>query len=161
MACRRAVLCAALLLTLAACAAPAAPPAAVPSAPVTTGSAATALTLGAEWPTYHGDVARSGAVPEGPDPASPAVAWRATLDGPVYASPAHRARPGRRGHRGRLALRPRRRHRRHRLAHPRRRSRVPAGDLPCGNITPTVGVTGTPVYDAATGQVFAVATTRA
>ena len=77
MACRRAVLlCAALGLTLAACTPAPAPPAAPPAAPVTTGSAATALTLGAEWPTYHGDAARSGAVPDGPDPASPAVAWR-------------------------------------------------------------------------------------
>ena len=37
---------------------------------------------------------------------------------------------------------------------------VPAAALPCGNITPTVGITGTPAYDAATGQVFAVATTQ-
>ena len=41
--------------------------------------------------------------------------------------PAHRPRPGRRGHRGRLALRPRRRHRRHPVAHPRRRSRPGGG----------------------------------
>ena len=37
---------------------------------------------------------------------------------------------------------------------------VPSAALPCGNITPTVGITGTPTYDAATGQVFAVATTQ-
>ena len=158
MACRRAVLCAALL-TLAACAAPAAPPAAVPSAPVTTGSAATALTLGAEWPTYHGDAARSGAVPEGPDPASPAVAWRAGLDGPVYASPliarglviAATEGGSLYGLDAATGATVWRTH----VADP-----VPAGALPCGNITPTVGITGTPAYDAATGQVFAVATTQ-
>ena len=34
---------------------------------------------------------------------------------------------------------------------------VPSGDLPCGDIGPTVGITGTPVVDAARGEVFAVA----
>jgi outer membrane protein assembly factor BamB len=34
---------------------------------------------------------------------------------------------------------------------------VPASDLPCGNITPTVGITGTPVVDPARSEVFAVA----
>ncbi len=156
---RRAHLCAALPLVLAACAAPAAPPpSSPPAATVTTGSAAAALTLGAEWPTYHGDVARSGAVPDGPDPASPAVAWRATLDGAVYASPVI-ARGlvvaateggtlyGLDAATGATVWRTH-------LADP-----VPAGDLPCGNISPTLGVTGTPVYDPATGQVFAVAAT--
>ena len=33
---------------------------------------------------------------------------------------------------------------------------VPSGNLPCGNISPTVGITGTPVIDAARGEVFAV-----
>ena len=34
---------------------------------------------------------------------------------------------------------------------------VPSGDLPCGNIGPTVGITGTPVIDPARGEIFAVA----
>jgi len=34
---------------------------------------------------------------------------------------------------------------------------VPSGDLPCGDISPTVGITGTPVVDAARGEVFVVA----
>ena len=34
---------------------------------------------------------------------------------------------------------------------------VPSGDLPCGNISPTVGITGTPVVDVAAGELFAVA----
>jgi polyvinyl alcohol dehydrogenase (cytochrome) len=34
---------------------------------------------------------------------------------------------------------------------------VPAGDLPCGNITPTVGITGTPVIDQARNEIFVVA----
>jgi len=34
---------------------------------------------------------------------------------------------------------------------------VPAGSLPCGDIEPTVGITGTPVVDPARGEIFAVA----
>ena len=34
---------------------------------------------------------------------------------------------------------------------------VPAGDLPCGNISPTVGITGTPVIDPARREIFVVA----
>ena len=34
---------------------------------------------------------------------------------------------------------------------------VPSGDLPCGDISPTVGITGTPVIDADRGEIFAVA----
>jgi polyvinyl alcohol dehydrogenase (cytochrome) len=34
---------------------------------------------------------------------------------------------------------------------------VPSGRLPCGNITPTVGITGTPVIDPARHEIFVVA----
>ena len=34
---------------------------------------------------------------------------------------------------------------------------VPSGDLPCGDISPTVGITGTPVVDVGRGEIFAVA----
>jgi polyvinyl alcohol dehydrogenase (cytochrome) len=34
---------------------------------------------------------------------------------------------------------------------------VPATSLPCGNIQPTVGITGTPVIDPARGEIFVVA----
>ncbi|MGA2015169.1 MAG: PQQ-binding-like beta-propeller repeat protein, partial [Solirubrobacteraceae bacterium] len=36
---------------------------------------------------------------------------------------------------------------------------VPAGELPCGDISPTVGITSTPVIDPASGEVFVVADT--
>jgi hypothetical protein len=36
-------------------------------------------------------------------------------------------------------------------------SPVPAGSLPCGDITPTVGITGTPVVDPSRGEIFVVA----
>jgi polyvinyl alcohol dehydrogenase (cytochrome) len=34
---------------------------------------------------------------------------------------------------------------------------VPSNDLPCGNIAPTVGITGTPVIDQSRGEIFVVA----
>jgi outer membrane protein assembly factor BamB len=34
---------------------------------------------------------------------------------------------------------------------------VPSTDLPCGDITPTVGITGTPVIDQSRGEIFVVA----
>jgi outer membrane protein assembly factor BamB len=34
---------------------------------------------------------------------------------------------------------------------------VPSGDLPCGNISPTVGITGTPVIDPSRSEIFVVA----
>ena len=34
---------------------------------------------------------------------------------------------------------------------------VPSGDLPCGDITPTVGITGTPVIDPSRSEIFVVA----
>jgi len=34
---------------------------------------------------------------------------------------------------------------------------VPSGDLPCGDITPTVGITGTPVIDENRAEIFVVA----
>ena len=38
---------------------------------------------------------------------------------------------------------------------------VPSGSLPCGDIAPTVGITGTPVIDPARGEIFVVADTWA
>jgi outer membrane protein assembly factor BamB len=38
---------------------------------------------------------------------------------------------------------------------------VPSGNLPCGDISPTVGITGTPVIDPARDEVFAVTDERA
>jgi outer membrane protein assembly factor BamB len=36
-------------------------------------------------------------------------------------------------------------------------SPVPSGDLPCGDITPTAGITGTPVIDPSRNEIFVVA----
>ena len=100
-------------------------------------------------------MARRSSAP-GPNPTSPQVAWRAPLDGKVYASPLsvggaviaateNGSLYALAGATGRVLWR------RH-LADP-----VNGSDLPCGNIDP-LGITGTPVYDPTTHLVFAVAT---
>jgi outer membrane protein assembly factor BamB len=141
------------LLVLTGCAsAPAAGPSAAAAAPL----APATVRPASDWTTYHGDLARTGYLPAGPDPSTPGVAWQTPLDGAVYASPlvvggqVLAATEG-----GSLyaldAPTGAVRWRTH-LADP-----VAASTLPCGNIDP-VGITGTPVYDPATGQVFAVTT---
>jgi outer membrane protein assembly factor BamB len=110
-----------------------------------------------DWPTYDHDAARSAAAAGVAPPGKLAVAWHRRLDGAVYGQPlviGHELVAATEG--GTIyALRARggqviwRRH----IADP-----VPLSDLPCGNIDP-LGITGTPVYDAASGLVFAVAET--
>jgi outer membrane protein assembly factor BamB len=123
---------------------PAAPTATIPGDPVP------------DWTTYHGDPGRTGVRPAGPT-GTPALAWHADLDGAVYGQPL--VVGGRvlaatendsiysldltsgkvlwRSHVG---------------------TPVAQRTLPCGNIDP-LGITGTTVYDPATGLVFAVAET--
>jgi polyvinyl alcohol dehydrogenase (cytochrome) len=118
------------------------------------GSSPRALTA-ADWPTYGHDAARSGYAPSATPLRRLTRAWGATLDGPVYAQPlviggsvvvatenntlyALDAATGRQRWRTRVA------------------APVRLSTLPCGNIDP-LGITGTPVYDPATGRIFAVA----
>jgi outer membrane protein assembly factor BamB len=131
-----------------------------------TGSAPPARTLApdpsggthpaAAWPTYGGDFARSGvAAVAKPGPLT--VSWRAHLDGAVYGQPLlvgdlvvaateNDSVYGLKQATGKVAWR----------AHVG--SPVPLASLPCGNIDP-LGITGTPVYDPASGLVYAVAET--
>jgi outer membrane protein assembly factor BamB len=109
------------------------------------------------WTMYHGDPAGSGtATLPGPvDTSSPA--WTSPgLDGQLYGEPL--------AYGGRVFVATENdtvyalsastgtviwsRH----LATP-----VPASSLPCGDISPTVGITGTPVIDPARGEIFVVA----
>ncbi len=111
----------------------------------------------ADWPTYHHDARRTGVAVGVPAPGRLRVAWHRHLDGAVYAQPlvvggrVIAATEGGTlyalGSRGGNVI-----WRRH-IADP-----VPLSDLPCGNIDP-LGITGTPVYDPASGLVFAVAET--
>jgi outer membrane protein assembly factor BamB len=104
---------------------------------------------------YHRDLARTGYVADAHDPRQLIQAWNASLDGGVYAEPlvvnghvivatevdtlysldAHTGNVQWRTNVG---------------------SPIPLSQLPCGNIDP-LGITGTPVYDPASGLVFAVA----
>ena len=109
----------------------------------------------ADWPTYHRDNARTGYVPDVPDPRRITRAWSAELDGAVYAEPlvvGGRVLVATEGNSlysldaatGQVQWRTN-------VGSP-----VPLSALPCGNIDP-LGITGTPVYDPASGLVFAVA----
>jgi hypothetical protein len=109
-----------------------------------------------DWPTYHGNGARTGVASGFPAVHGALVkAWAATLDGAVYGEPL--------GVGGRVivategdsvyALAPADGHvvwRRH-LGTP-----VSLSSLPCGNIDP-LGITSTPAYDPSTGSLFVVA----
>ncbi len=108
-----------------------------------------------DWTTYHHDNSRAGYIANAPDPQKLTQSWNTHLDGAVYAEPLVVN-----GHvivategdslysldagTGKV------------LWHTNVGSPVPQSSLPCGNIDP-LGITGTPVYDAATGLVFAVA----
>jgi len=154
---RPAAILAAALVT--ACAAGTAAPSPTPSPPPA--SALPSLAAVPDWPTYHGDLARTG-TPPGPQAtfASASRDWVTDgLDGDVYASPIVA---------GGLvlvatendtlyafdAVRGTPRWSRH-LAEP-----VDASTLPCGGIRPVSGITSTPVADVAHGLVYVVAFVR-
>lgn len=112
---------------------------------------------GTDWPAYHRDAARTGDAPASPPAGHLAVAWTAHLDGAVYGQPLavgdlviaateHDTLYGLDRATGRVRWR----------AHVG--TPVPLASLPCGDIDP-LGITGTPVYDPATGLVYAVAET--
>ncbi|MFL5861346.1 MAG: Ig-like domain repeat protein, partial [Solirubrobacteraceae bacterium] len=109
------------------------------------------------WTTYDHDGARSGTDPDSGSPVTPKPAWSGPshLVGDVYAQPlvfgslvyvatendtvyALDALTGSVVWQRSLG------------------TPVPAGDLPCGDISPTVGITSTPVIDASSGRIYAV-----
>ncbi|GCE19986.1 outer membrane protein assembly factor BamB family protein [Dictyobacter kobayashii] len=108
-----------------------------------------------DWFTYHHDATHSGYLPGTPDPQQLVQAWKTKLDGAVYAEPLVV-----KGHlivategdtlysldpqTGKVNWQTN-------AGTPVQRS-----TLPCGDIDP-LGITGTPVYDPATGIIFAVA----
>lgn len=112
--------------------------------------------LSADWPQYHRNAARTGQGPAEPPLGSAATAWTARLDGAVYASPLIVA-----GHvlaatenntvyaldlfSGSVVWKTN-------LGAP-----VDAASLPCGDIGPVTGITGTPAADPATGRLYVVA----
>lgn len=126
------------------------PPAAhsvAPTAPATPGAPTST-----DWPTYHGNAARTGFAPGYPTSSTLRLVRHIKLDGAVYAEPLvvggtivvateGGSLYGIRG--ASVAWRVN-------VGPP-----VPLSALPCGDIDPT-GITGTPVYDPATNTVFAV-----
>ncbi len=111
------------------------------------------------WTTYHRDPQRSGDDPEATQPIAPLLAWQSTdlgapiwgqplvLDGRVYVATVGNEVYALGAATGAVEW---------------QRSAgtpVPSGALPCGDITPTVGVVGTPVIDATTGTIYVVADT--
>ena len=115
--------------------------------------------ISTEWTEYHRDAARSGQGPSDPPLTSPSVAWKASVDGDVYASPLIVG-----GHvfvatedntvyaldlfTGSTIWKTH-------LGTP-----VDAASLPCGDIGPITGITGTPAIDAAAGRLYVVAYLR-
>ncbi len=160
----------ALVVLIAACAAAPAPTRVPAPAPTLTklpspsaGSSSTvanaptpsgADTSSTDWTTYHRDNARTGYIPNMPDPQQLAIAWNTPMDGAVYAEPLivgssvivateNNSVYALDAQTGKIQWQ-------RNLGAPVRRA-----NLPCGNIDP-LGITGTPVYDPATGLIFAI-----
>jgi hypothetical protein len=111
----------------------------------------------ADWAEYHHDAGRTGLGPASPVLGSPRLAWSASLDGAVYASPlivGGKVIVATENNTvymfdlvtGALAWK-------QHLGDP-----VTSSSLPCGDIGPVTGITGTPVTDA--GTIFVVAYLR-
>ncbi len=111
----------------------------------------------AAWTVYHGNPVGTGVDPSGVTFSPPNAAWRSpVLDGQVYGEPLEAT--GRvyvatendtiyalAANTGAVLW----------SAHVG--TPVPSGDLLCGDINPSVGITGTPVIDTAHNEIFAVA----
>jgi outer membrane protein assembly factor BamB len=135
---------------------------ATPGSSVASSSASGAATptpspaLSTEWTEYHRDAGRTAVGPDVPALAGPKIAWTANVDGDVYASPLIVA-----GHvivatenntvysldlfTGATIWKIH-------LGQP-----VDAASLPCGDIGPITGITGTPAADPMTGLLYVVA----
>ncbi|MEP6599100.1 MAG: PQQ-binding-like beta-propeller repeat protein [Actinomycetota bacterium] len=161
---RRAVIFCTMGLALAACTSGGTDPAPSEQPPTQTSAGSTpSPTTGPitppvpDWPTYHGDAARTGMSRVLPTPTGALHTTAVNLDAAMYASPIVGAgvtiaatennsvygldASGRPLWRAQLGP-------------PARRS-----DLPCGNIDPS-GITATPAYDPASGSVFVVTEQR-
>jgi polyvinyl alcohol dehydrogenase (cytochrome) len=124
--------------------------------PAATQLSATSAPGSVNWTVYHHDLAGSGDV-SGIDLSHLKKSWTSkSLDGQLYGEPLvlgstlyvateNDSVYALSASTGRVLWR-------HHLATP-----VPSNDLPCGNISPTVGITSTPVIDVARKEIFVVA----
>jgi len=110
----------------------------------------------ADWTTYHADPGRSGLDRSGGAPGQFGAAWSAPLAGKVEAEPL--------AYQGLVIVATESNDlygldaaSGHVVWHANAGPAVPAGNLPCGSISPTVGITSTPVIDPANGELLAVA----
>jgi len=124
----------------------------------TAGAAASSTSAKDSWPGYHRDAGHTGYDPYTPRLGHVARAWSVRMDGAVYGSPVVVGSTGYAAteHDSVYAVdvatgRPR--------WHRSLGTPVPRAGLPCGDIDP-LGITGSPVYDAATGRLFVVTVTR-
>ena len=114
------------------------------------------VAFGSDWPEYHHDGLGTGLDPNDTDLLPARAAWNTNLDGPVFGEPLVEA--GRvivatendtvyelAANTGQVMW----------SAHVG--TPVPQSDLPCGDIGPNVGITGTPVIDSSRSEVFVVA----
>ena len=126
---------------------------------IASGRASPSPSLAFDWPEYHQNAARTGVGPGSLPLSSPREVWRNTVDGDVYASPLIVS-----GHvlvatenntvysldlfSGAVVWK-------QHLGDP-----VDAATLPCGNIQPVTGITGTPAADVVAGRLYVVAFLR-
>ena len=119
-------------------------------------SAAPTSTLAADWTEYHGGPERSGLGPSSPALDNPRRAWDSAVDGAVYASPlivgGHVLVATENNTVYSLDLFSGATVWKTHLGEP-----VAASALPCGNITPVTGITGTPAVDTSSGRLYVVA----
>ncbi|TMB45170.1 MAG: hypothetical protein E6J53_06635, partial [Chloroflexi bacterium] len=126
------------------------------ASPSATGSPAPSPSISTEWTGYHLNASRSGVGPESPPLTSPKTAWTVNVDGDVYASPlivaGHVIVATENNTVYSLDLFSGTEVWKKNLGEP-----VDANALPCGNIKPVTGITGTPVADPSKGRLYVVA----
>ncbi|MBV8431839.1 MAG: PQQ-binding-like beta-propeller repeat protein [Solirubrobacterales bacterium] len=122
-------------------------------------AAGVAIAAAPAWTTYRHDASRSGIDPDSTSPLPPTQIWQTpALDGPVWGQPlvyggavyvatendtVYAFNPGTGGVLWQRHL----------------ATAVPSGQLSCGDISPTVGITSTPVIDPSTRRIYVVADT--
>ncbi len=112
--------------------------------------------FGTSWPVYHHDGLGSGADPTSTNLTPAVPAWTSVaLDGQIFGEPLVQS--------GRVIVATENDTVNELAANSGAvlwsthvGTAVPSGNLPCGDISPLVGITGTPVIDPARGEVFAV-----
>jgi outer membrane protein assembly factor BamB len=111
------------------------------------------------WTTYHRDAQRSGDDPDATQPIEPALAWHTgELGAPIWSQPlvlgdrVYVATVGDKAYALEAATGKV-------LWEKSLGTPVPAADLPCGDVKPTVGIVGTPAIDPSTQTIYMVADT--